>query len=864
MKPTKHTITALALFLCGSLWAQPWAKYISPGKEDNFFAIQRAFNTYWEETSAERLREENSEKTMNDEERGETPGFEVFKRWEWFWEPRVDAEGNFPSSDHIINEYNKVFAAQQQKSQQVSQLANWQLVGPYLSIPTSGGGMGRVNCIRYKPGNNNEVWIGTPAGGIWKSTNGGSTWDYTTTDNLPVLGVSDIAFNPLRPNTVYIATGDGPAGDTYSVGVLKSTNGGQTWNTTGMTYSLSINRKIDKLIMHPSDTSILFAATSTGLMRTLNGGATWTTVRSGAIRDVEFKPGDPTVVYACNNTTIYKSTNSGASFTASATGLPTTGVGRIELGVTAASNTTVFALLSDASSQGFLGLYRSTDSGATWTLRTNTPNLLGFNANGGDTGGQAFYTLTLCVSQTNANELYVGGVNIWKSTNGGTSFTLNAHWTGGGGRPYVHADIHDIEYVPGTTGGLIVGSDGGVFRSTNNGGAYSDLSAGLAIKQIYRMSNATGSTTELIYGSQDNGTNMRTTGSFDKVIGGDGMDCLIDPTDDNICFGELYYGDLQKSTNAGNSFYSIAPATDGAWVTPFAMAASNHNIMYAGYTEIWKSTDNGENWTQMTTGLNNGTYVDVAISDINPNVVYAIGNGRVYKTTDGGSNWTIINSSLPGSGYTRIMVKPNDPNTAFLTISSFLTTGKVYMTTNGGTTWTNLTKTGLPGVPVNCIVYQNNTPNRVFVGTDLGVYVTDDNLTSWFPFNTGLPNTVITDLDFQYAANLLRASTYGRGVWETDMSSAFITGTNNKPFEQLHVQVLPNPASGRFTVILDNTNGNSQKIELLDLQGKVVFIKTVSNTSHLPVETSQMEDGMYLLRVSDSDNTTVKKLQILH
>jgi photosystem II stability/assembly factor-like uncharacterized protein len=850
------------LFLSKS-YAQPWLENIEPGKENNFFAIRDAFYKW---TEAQESNKAHLIKSDSKEERHEGSGkySEIFKRWEWFWETRVDSLGNFPTTSDYLNSYNHVGLQQFTKLNISVPEPNWQLIGPFQDIPGSGGGMGRVSCISHKPGNPNEVWIGTPAGGLWKSFDGGNTWQNTTTDNLPVIGISDIVFNHQNTNTVYIATGDYTAGDTYSVGILKSTNGGQSWNPTGMTFNLSINRRIDKLVMHPTDTSVLLAATTGGLFRTANAGATWSQLRPGVFRDIEFKPGNPNIVFASNNSLVFKSTNGGLSFAGNSggTGLPASGVGRISLGISPAAPSTIYALLSRTSDNSYLATYKSIDEGATWNLVNDSPNLLGWDPSGNDNGGQAFFTLSICVSPVNANEVYVGGVNIWKSTNGGADFELNAHWYGGGGAPYVHADIHDMEFNPANPSTLLVGCDGGLFKSTDAGMNYTDCSAGLAIKQIYRMGNARTNPGSLIYGSQDNGSDLLYANNFERVLGGDGMDCLIDHTDESVMFAEVYYGDMYKSNDNGAFFYPVSPPDTGAWVTPFAMAANNHDIMYAGYREIWKSTNNGESWFQTTNAINGqGTYVDLSISDVDANVVFAIGSGRVYKTIDGGINWQIVNSGLPGNNYTRILVKSGDPNTAYLTIGGFTASNKVFMTFNGGSTWTNITKTGLPAVPVNCIAYQNNTNNRLYVGTDLGVYYTNDSLNTWLPFNNGLPNTVVTDLEFQYLAGMLRASTYGRGVWQTLVQDSLpVQAVKSK--EEPVAMLFPNPAKQMITLVTEHFGGNTIHLKIMDTQGRTIWVSNQPYASHLQIDVSSLAAGVYLLEANNDDKRKITELII--
>lgn len=867
----KISFTLLLIFAGSVAFAQPWMRYVDPQAPHNFFTIQKAFRQY----EAEHLKEQEEE--MRDQRRNthvteqeasgeehELPGFEVYKRWEWYWEARVDSAGNFPDGKKIWDEHQAHRNAGRM-TQAADPAANWELLGPYQSIPSSGGGMGRVNFIRFHPQNPNELWIGTPAGGLWRSLDGGDTWLPTTTDNLPVIGSSDLLIDPINPQIMYLATGDAPANDTYSLGVLKSIDGGQTWNPSGLSFLFNQNREINRLAFLPGSNTILFACTGTSLFKSTNSGGNWTNVQTGNIRDIEFKPGTPSTIFISSGSTVKVSTDSGQTFAniPSGSGFPNSDVGRIELGVSAANPNLLYALVANASDNGFKGLYMSANNGQTWENRSNTPNLLGWDADGFDSGGQAFYTLTLAVSPVNADKVLTGGVNVYKSNDGAVNFSISSHWYGANGISYAHADIHDIQFKPSNPNIVYLGTDGGVFRSSDGGNTYVDLSVGLAISQFYRIGASAQNETPIIMGSQDNGTNVLTGTAFDRGIGGDGMDCAVDPNNDNIMFGELYYGDLYKSQNGGNQFYYIAPANDGAWVTPFCIAPGESSIMYAGYTEIYKSSNGGESWTAATNGLSGGqTYVDVAAAFQDPNRVYAVLRSKAYRTLNGGQTWNVMSSGLPAStNFSRIAFFPDDDMRAMISVSDYSSTAKVYRTRNGGVTWKNYSKTGLPSVPVNCLLLQPGSPERVFAGTDLGVYYTDSTMTMWKPFSQGLPNTVVTDLAILENPHTLRAGTYGRGLWQTRMPLEWENNTGiTTPGAASSLWLAPNPASQSVAIRIPDMFGGGE-LTLTDLQGRVV--RRINMNSHsLQVDLNGISPGIYEAAVQCNRNLYRSKLVI--
>jgi PKD repeat protein len=721
----------------------------------NFYETQAEFNSYWSTHTIEKGK-----------------GYKQFRRWEEYMEPRVYPKGDTKQAAKAYEEFQKYYLAHPIDIDALgSRAAAWVPMGP-SGAPT-GGGAGRVNFVRFDPANSNIVFVGSPAGGLWKSTNSGVSYT-TNTDQLSVIGCTDVAIDPTNSNIMYLATGDGDAGDTYSIGILKSTDGGTTWNTTGLTWTVNQGRTISKLLINPSNTQIVLAATSNGIYRTTNGGTSWTQVQTGNFQDIEFKPTDANTVYACG-TTFWLSTNAGLTFTQITTGVPAVGgVGRLAIAVTPANINYVYILAANNTNSGFLGVYRSTNSGTSFTTRSTTPNILGWD-NGGDTGGQGWYDLAIAVSNTNADDVYTGGVNIWRSTNGGTTWTLNSHWYGGYSKPYVHADIHDLVFLPGSGTTLWSGNDGGVFRTTTSGTSYSDLSANLQIAQQYKIGLSALSATQLVTGHQDNGTNRYNAGAWTQIYGGDGMACFIDRTNNATIYASYVYGDFQRSTNTGATWTNIITGLTGtaAWVTPWAQDPVVANTLYAGYTNMFKSTNQGTSWSQIGTLTGTNSVVEFDVAPSNTQYIYAVKSNAVFKTTNGGTSWTNVTATLPvaSAALTNVEICPTDPLKVWVTFSGYSSGNKVFMTTNGGTSWTNYS-TGLPNIPANCIVYQTGSTDGVYVGTDVGVYYRDNSLSTWQPYFAGLPNVIVKDLEIYYGTGKLRAATYGRSTWETDLYSA--------------------------------------------------------------------------------------------
>jgi PKD repeat protein len=741
--------------------AQNWVDKFQDVNE-NFYSIQSEFNAYWSSKSYERGK-----------------GYKQFKRWEWMAEPRVYPSGDlkYASRAKAYEEFQNYLLANPTAVAKISSVSstsgNWTAIGPFGS--PVGGDAGRITFIRFMPGLPSTIFAGTGAGGLWVSTNSGTSWT-TNTNSLSVLGCSDLAINPLNTNIMYLAMGDIDASDTKSTGVLKSINGGLTWSTTGLTFSVSLGRTIGRLLINPLNPNVVLAATSAGIYRTNNAGVTWNVVKTGSYKDIEYKTtvGDTTNVFAVTASTFVRSVNGGNTFTTTASGLPTTGVNRMALSVTAADPNYIYILCSKSSDNGFGGVYRSVDGGVTFTLMSSTPNIFDWSTSGSGAGGQGWYDIACGVSPTNKNEIICGGVNSWKSINGGSTWTLNSHWTGGGGKPYVHADLHVVEYVNGTT--CYMGHDGGVSKTTNSGVAWTTINGTMNIAQSYKIGQSAqaGTPNYVISGHQDNGTNLWNGGVWTEVYGGDGADCFVDWSTNATLVESYVQGDFNRSTNSGGSWTAITSGITGtaAWVAPIIQDPNNANIFYGGYQQVFKSLNKGTAWTQMGTIAGSGDILSIAAAPSSTATLYASRSTNIYKTTNSGTTWASITTGLPTSlaQITNIAVDNLDATNVFVTFSGYSAGNKVFVTTNGGSTWANISA-GLPNLPVNCIIYTKNLNDAIYVGTDVGVYFKDGSMTSFIPFMTNLPNVIVTDFEIHYATNKLRAGTYGRGVWESDLYS---------------------------------------------------------------------------------------------
>jgi len=743
-------------------FSQPWLKDYTPIKSTSqnkkFYQLQKAFNTYW------------SGKDVN----AKGIGYKPFKRWEWIMSARV--QDGINRNRTLWEAYQKISGI---KGPQIQ--GNWSQLGPKIPLTdlTSGHvvGTGRIDCIAFHPTDTSVFWIGSPTGGLWKTIDGGQTWN-PLTDNLPSIGIADIAIHPRHPDTIYIATGDRDAGEIYSAGVLKSTDGGATWSLTDLNFVQSDNFVVTRLLLNPAHPDTLVAATNKGIYFITKGGGQSTLALGGNYKDLEFKPGNPDIVYAASYSygysTVYKSVNAGKSFTESFSGVQNNNIRRIALAVSPSRPDWIYALCTDKDNSAFQGLYRSIDSGTSWeTFTPTTKNLLGTNPAGDDTKGQGWYDLALVISPTDPAEVYVGGINIWKTLNSGASWNLVTYgyreWNVSTA-PYIHVDQHALEINP-LSGDLYSGNDGGIYRSRDRGTSWLDLSNGLEILQIYRIGASATRPDLILMGSQDNSSIKLIDSVFKVVVSGDGMECIVDYSDTNKLYVSSQRGSIKYSSDGGKNFTSIVPddSDEGAWVTPYIMNPKNPDILYAGYSNLYMTRNRGQEWQKIASGVTGGKqYNALAIAPSDPKVIYTATKNLVWRTDDEGSTWTSIKTGLPNGVITYIAVSQYNPKEVWVTMSNYFDGEKVYTSQDGGATWNNYSA-GLPNIPVNCIVYENNTNKLLYAGTDLGVFYRNKTMSQWESFSQGIPNVIVNELEIFYPDRKIRAGTYGRGLWESNL-----------------------------------------------------------------------------------------------
>lgn len=744
----KNTINIIAILFSLTLFSQynssaPWMKNLEEvtQKEYTIDEMKASFDQYWS--------------NKNKDKKGS--GYKQFMRWEYHWNNKTNDQGYLITPLQMWDAFNqKRQAIINNKINSPNIVGQWEPIGPFSHLNTGSwsSGQGRVNIVQVDPSNLNTIYIGTPAGGIWKSLDSGNSWT-ALSDNLPQIGVSGIAIDYTDSNTIYIATGDKDGSDTYSVGVLKSTDGGLTWNTTGLSFTNTSSYAGD-LIIHPTNNQVLWCATNNGIYKTSNGGTNWSVVQSGnfAKGSIRLNTNDPSIVYAVSNNRFYRSTNSGDSFTNIAFGLPNSS-GRLLLDVTPANSDYLY-ILSATTSYDFQGIYKSINGGTSWTKTSGTTDIF-------DGSGQAYYDMALAVSSTNENEIYTGCLNIWKSTNGGINLTNVNSWSAPNSASYTHADIHFLKFYGNK---LYCGSDGGVYVSDNGGMVFTDKTSGAQISQFYKVSVSKQTAANIVGGLQDNGGHAFSSGVWKNYYGADGMDAAVSPANKNLYYGFIQNGSrMYISNNAGNSLGSSVSAPSGIngnWVTP--LVVNSIGEVFAGYNGLYKL--NGSSWSlQNTSSIGSGNIELITIDPLNDNNMYVVNGSSLYKSTNKGISFNLVYTA--SGNITAIDIHSSNNDIIYITTSGL--SGQALKSIDGGISFTNIAS-GLPNIGKNTIVHQGrNSNNPLYVGTSLGVYYIDDTMSSWMPFGTNLPNVSVNDLEINLEDNKLIAATYGRGIWQSDI-----------------------------------------------------------------------------------------------
>jgi hypothetical protein len=694
----------------------------------------------------------------------------------------------YPYSDIPADKY----AIAYEKSKSIPSIdANSDATNDWTSIGPENIG-GRMLSVTINPIDTSILWAGSAGGGLWKSTSGGlgtNAWSNVPT-GFQTLGVSAIIIDSSNTNTMYIGTGEvygytaalnglstRTTRGSYGIGILKTTNGGANW-TKSLDWTYSQNRGVADLVSNPKNSNTVYAATSEGIYKTINGGTNWTQVFTGTmVMDLEIDRIDTNIIYAgvgnLSSATqgIYQSTNSGTNWTELTNGVPGTNTGRVTLTSYAGNHRTVFAVIgSRTSSAGTVGVYRTTDQGATWTQTSGgSPDML---------EDQGWYAAGVKVKDNDSSQVLFSGVNFYKSTNYGVTITQVSS-TNTSAANYIHVDHHQIISNPYDANKIYVATDGGIYRSYDFGANYTRCNNKLVTAQFYGGFSCSATDSNLaIGGLQDNGI-ARYDGSTSwyRPSGGDGTYCSINPSNNNsIIMGDKYM-EVNYSSNKGAQNTMTTTFTSNSvnanFISPIVRSPADTGVVYAGAKKIFKSTNGGISFDSLSAQLDGNKILSIAVSKTSSDTLYAAtvpnsgGANQMgfFRSTNGSTSWTNITTGLPNRYPNKIALDPTDSRIVYAVFGGF-GTSHVFRTTNGGTNWDDISGV-LPDVPVQSIVVDPSIAHNVYLGTDLGVYFSTNSGTSWSTFGEGLPEAIMVfDLSISVSNNAIRAVTHGRGVYE--------------------------------------------------------------------------------------------------
>jgi len=784
----------------------------------------------------------------------------------------------------------------------LSSVDPWETIGPH----NLGG---RTLALGFNPLNPNTIYAGSASGGLWRSYSEGrgpNAWEYVPT-GFPVLAISAIAFAPGDSNTIYIGTGEvynyqnagtGAAyrstRGTYGIGILKTTDGGVTWSKS-LDWSYNQMRGIWAIKINPLNPNTVWAATTEGAYKSTDGGATWVQKHNVIMaNDLVVNSVDTNIVIvSCGNFSsaghgIYRSTDGGETWIQRTQDLPSTFAGKALLSISDANPNIVYASIGNGFGNGnppnASWLCRSTDAGDTWNIETT----LDYSQH------QGWFSHDVAVNPGNPDEVIAIGISIYKSSNGGGNLAQRSSLGSFSGRippegpegpaTYSHADHHDVVYHPTNPNIIYFANDGGVFRTTDGGLTFESCNGGYQTSQFYNgfASSATDSLLS-VGGFQDNSTAVYDgqLAWFVRLIGGDGGWAGIDPANENILYGSWQFLNVLKSTNKGTSFFNVpVPGSNRitCFIAPFVVATDNPNIIYAGRDIVYKSTNGGSNWSATAGGtpLDGNPVLAMAVSSQNSNVVYAatapfVNLPGVFRSLNGGGVWQNITGTLPNRFPSDLAADPTNDATVYITFSGF-GISHVFKSTDYGSTWQDI-GSSLPDVPANAVVVDPLYPERVYIGNDLGVYVSLDGGTSWGNFSEGLPDAVIAmDLSISPLNGKLRAATHGNGAYERDLvrGAVGIPGEDDPFISSFSLeQNYPNPFNPSTTIEFLIAEPALVRLEIFNAAGQKVTTllhKELSPGEHNVVwdgrdnSGRKAASGVYIYQLSVNEHSAAKRM----
>lgn len=658
----------------------------------------------------------------------------------------------------------------------------------------------RINSIEVHPTDEDIIYLGYATGGVFRTTDGGANWN-PIFDDQPFLAIGDIAMDPSDTETIYVGTGD-PNITGYPAignGIYKSTDGGTTWTHLG----LSDQRIVSKIIIDPLNPNTVYAScmglpfernNDRGLYKSVDGGLNWEQIlfvsNQAGIIDMVINPDDPQILYAASwdrirnneesivfgpNAKIHKTVNGGQNWEVLTNGLPTGEQGRIGLAM-ADSDSDILVCMYVGQNQQLEGIYRTENAGDSWTaIPTSNQNGLDNSA----LGGFGWYFGKIRIHPINDQWIYLLGITTWFTSNNGTLWASAT----GGSTTVPHVDHHDLVF--NFERDILLATDGGAYKKENGSFNYADIES-IPATQFYRVSYDPHRPQNYYGGSQDNGSwggdEAVSNDTWGKLLGGDGFQMRFHPTDSNVVYAETQNGNIFRSTTGLSGFTSfttgIGPNDRRHWDMQYIISPHDPDRLYTGTFKLYTGlTSNWPVWESISPDLTDGnifgnsfhTITTIDESPLQEGLLYVgTTDANVWRSENGGTDWDSLHADLPNRYITSIKASPEYVDQVYLTISGYRYNEhfpRVYKSTDRGTNWTSIAG-NLPDIAVNDILILPGQEDQIlFVATDGGIFGTTNGGTTWHALGTGMPIVTTYDLEWNEVNNELIAGTFGRAIY---------------------------------------------------------------------------------------------------
>ncbi len=830
---------------------------------------------------------------FDSDQRSSIPQQEIEYPNEWFFMQRAYPNGRI---NHQV--YSQALKQAKALKENKVKATFWDFAGPY----NSGG---RIADVEFAL-NSGEIFVGAASGGVFRLAPDGSAWE-SIFDEALSLSIGDIAMAPSNDQVIYVGTGEANCGggsQTYDgMGIYKSTDGGESWEYAGLEES----RNIGRIVVHPTDPDVVYVAAMgdlfgdtphRGIYKTTDGGDTWANVlyvsdSTGGI-DLVIHPESPETLYAAmwervrrpdrrsyggQTCGLYKTTDGGSNWTELTNGLPSPAedVGRIGIDIALSDPDMLYAIYADEIGY-FKGVYKTTDGGDNWSQTNDDELTTCFQSYG-------WWFGRIEVDPADPDIAYVIGFDLYKTSNGGSSWANVSSWD-------VHVDQHSLFIHPEDNDKLFLGNDGGLYTSENGGNTWTFINI-LPITQFYTCEIDHQNPQRLYGGTQDNGTNRTLTGGLDDwehIYGGDGFQVLVDPSDNNYVYAEYQYGGLGRSSSGGAAG-TFSGATSGIgssdrknWNTPVVFDPLDPEILYYGSNKVYRSTNRAISWSAISPDLTNGpginltygTITTLSVSPVNQDIIYAgTDDGNVWVSDDAGSTWDQINEGLPNRWVTRVAADPMDEETVYLTFSGYRWNEylpHVFRSDDKGQNWTDISS-NLPEIPLNDVIIDPQDNNILYVASDAGVFSSTNLGQEWQVMGTNMPLVPVNDLDLHNNTRKLVAATFGRSMYSYDLNQDTVTtNISGQAFHSsgISMHIYPNPVTGASKVRLSMLHKTAVTIHIADMTGHVIHSTNVGTVMQgvqihnlKSICPSNLGKGVYLLIVETSDESVVQRFVVV-